>query len=83
VTREQLTARVLELLASVAPDVDPAAVVPTLAFREQFDFDSMDQLNFAIALHQALGVDIPELDYAELSSLDRAVDYLVRRSQRS
>lgn len=81
--RDELSARVLELLAGVAPDVDPAGVVPSLPFRDQFDFDSMDQLNFAIALHQALGVDIPELDYPELASLDRTLAYLEPRLPRT
>lgn len=77
--REQLRARTLELLTGVAPDVDPASVIASVPFRDQFDFDSMDQLNFAIALHQALGVDIPELDYPELASLDRTLAYLEPR----
>ena len=78
-TTEDLSARVLELLVSVAPDVDPDAVRPDEAFRDQFDFDSMDTLNFAIALHGAFGVDVPETDYAELASLAKCVRYLERR----
>jgi acyl carrier protein len=77
-TTDDIAARVLALLQQVAPDVDPASVVPSLAFRDQFDFDSMDTLNFAIALHKDFGIDVPELDYGELSSLNRTVAYLQR-----
>jgi acyl carrier protein len=71
-----LKGRVLELLASVAPDVDIHAVRPELEFREQFDFDSMDVFNFAAALHAAFGLDIPERDYRQLLSLNGCIAYL-------
>ena len=77
--REQLARRVLELLMTIAPDVEAESVIPGIAFRDQFDFDSMDTLNFAIALHREFGVDVPETDYANLASLDRCVAYLAGR----
>jgi hypothetical protein len=39
----------------------------------------MDTLNFAIALHRELGVDVPEADYSHLASLDKCVAYLAPR----
>jgi hypothetical protein len=39
----------------------------------------MDTLNFAIALHRDLGVEVPEADYARLASLDKCVAYLADR----
>jgi len=74
--REQLAARVLELVTEIAPDVDAATVIPGTDFRDQFDFDSMDTLNFAIALKRDLGVEVPESDYSQLASLDKCVSYL-------
>jgi len=74
--REDLAARVLALVTEIAPDVDPASVIAGIDFREQFDFDSMDTLNFAIALHRELGVEVPEAEYSRLASLDKCVAYL-------
>jgi acyl carrier protein len=74
--REQIAQRVLELLTGIAPDVEAASVVPGIDFRDQFDFDSMDTLNFAIALNREFGVEVPEADYAQLASLDKCVQYL-------
>ena len=54
-------------------------MIPGIAFRDQFDFDSMDTLNFAIALHREFGVEVPETDYANLASLDKCVAYLAER----
>jgi acyl carrier protein len=77
--RDQLAAHVVALVTGIAPDVDPASVIPGIDFRDQFDFDSMDTLNFAIALHRDLGVDVPEADYSRLASLDKCVAYLAER----
>ncbi len=71
-----LEQRLRELVAQVAPDVDPLAITRDLAFRQQFDFDSMDQLNFAVAIHEALGVEVPERDYPALASLASAEAYV-------
>jgi acyl carrier protein len=77
--REDLAAKVLALVTEIAPDVDPASVIAGVDFRDQFDFDSMDTLNFAIALHRDLGVEVPEAEYSRLASLDKCVAYLADR----
>lgn len=78
-TREELRACLVELVTGVAPDVDGASIDPDADFREQFDFDSMDTLNFAVAIHDRLGVDVPETDYARLAGLGKAIVYLEKR----
>jgi acyl carrier protein len=77
--RQALAARVLQLVTEIAPDVDPATVLPGVDFRDQFDFDSMDTLNFAIAINRELGIDVPETDYSQLASLDKCVAYLAAK----
>ena len=77
--REDLAARVLALVTEIAPDIDPASVIASVDFRAQFDFDSMDTLNFAIALHRDLGVEVPEAEYSRLASLDKCVAYLAEQ----
>ncbi len=74
--REELAAKLLVMVTDIAPDVDPATVIPGIDFRDQFDFDSMDTLNFAIALHRELGVEVPEAEYSKLASLDKCLAYL-------
>ena len=77
--RDELARRILALLTEIAPDVDPGGVIAAVDFRNQFDFDSMDTLNFAIALHRELGVDVPEAEYSRLASLDKCVEYLAAK----
>jgi acyl carrier protein len=67
---------VLEELNNIAPEVDLAAVDPTADLHEAIDIDSMDFLNFVTALHHRLGVDIPELDYPKLITIDGTIRYL-------
>ena len=67
------------MLRKVAPDVDLVALDSGVDLREQADLDSVDFLNLVVGLHQALGVDVPETDYDELTTLDGAVAYLERR----
>jgi acyl carrier protein len=76
VTQEELREVVVQALTGVAPEINPAAVQPGVSFRDQFDLDSMDFLNFVLALHDRLGLDIPEVDYPKLMTLDGAVAYL-------
>ena len=73
-----IRSKVLDALASVAPEIDPAQIRPQVPLRDQLDVDSMDFLNFAIALHKEFQVDIPERDYPKLATLDGCVDYLSR-----
>lgn len=40
----------------------------------------MDFLNFVLALHERLGVDIPEVGYPRLYSLEGAVAYLASKA---
>lgn len=81
-TPQEIEQRVLQAFLDVAPDVDPAHLERDVAFRDQFDFDSMDTLSFAIGLHQAFGIEVPETDYRELASVRAATDYLAKRLAR-
>jgi acyl carrier protein len=67
---------VWEALGGVAPDIEPDKLDTMRNIRDQVDFDSMDFLNFVIALHRRYGLDIPESDYPQLFNIDGAVHYL-------
>ena len=77
---QDVKAGILSVLASVAPELEPELLVPDRPLRRQVDLDSMDWLNFLVGLHQTFGVDIPEVDYVRLVTLDDIERYLVARS---
>ncbi|MFW3615480.1 acyl carrier protein [Billgrantia antri] len=77
--REELRATVLDELAAIAPDIDIAQIDDRARLRDEYDLDSMDALNLLVSVHQRLGVNIPEGDYARMHSLQELLDYLEPR----
>ncbi len=69
---------IAEILAAIAPEADLATVSGDEDMREALDLDSMDFMNFIVALHERTGIDIPEADYARLHTLGGAIAYLSR-----
>ena len=78
-TRDEIGATVIQLLGEVAPEADLTRIKPEVSFRDQLDIDSMDFLNFVIALHDRLHVEIPETDYPKVATLNGCVEYLSAR----
>jgi len=78
-TDAELKQHIIDAIQQVAPETDPAAVPPDADLREELDLDSMDYLNVVITLHEALGIEIPEVDYPELTTMAGGVAYLHRR----
>ena len=63
-------------LRQVAPDADLHQVGPGETLQEALDLDSIDFLNLVTGLHEATGLEIPERDYPQLSTLEGAISYL-------
>jgi acyl carrier protein len=78
-TEQDIRSVVQEELGNIAPEMDLTTLEPSADLREALDIDSMDFLNFVIALHGSLNVDVPEADYPKLGTLNGAVDYLANR----
>jgi len=75
-TQDEIRSSILRALGGVAPEADLETLQVNLPFREQLDIDSMDFLNFLIALHKDLRVEIPEKDYDKLATLQGCIAYL-------
>jgi acyl carrier protein len=79
VTRPEIREKVVQALASVAPEVDPGTIGADIPLRDQVDLDSMDFLRFVVELHEQVGVEVPERDYGRLATLAGAVEYVAAR----
>jgi len=77
-TAEEIRQVVLAELKRIAPELEDVA--PTKPLRDQVDLDSMDWLNFLVALNERLKIEIPEADYRKLGTLEQIVDYLAKKS---
>lgn len=81
-SNDEIFAALTETLAQIAPEGDFGSLKPDRPLRDQLDIDSFDFLRWMIALHERLGVEIPEADYARLATLNGAVEYLAALKQK-
>jgi acyl carrier protein len=75
-TDDQIRRVYLEELTRIAPDLDAASIGENDHLQDDLELDSMDILNLVTALHQRIGVDIPEADYPQIATLAKATGYL-------
>lgn len=80
---EALRAAIVDSLREIAPQADFGRLGDADDIRDSLDLDSMDILNFVIALHGRTGIDVPERDYSKLGTMAKAVGYLAARADRS
>lgn len=79
-TRDEIRATVLRILGEIAPEADLTQLKSDVSFRDQLDIDSMDFLNFVIALDEELDIQIPESDYPQLLTLDGCIEHITLRT---
>ena len=79
-TEAEIKSAIFAGLRQIAPESDPASLRPDQKIREALDIDSFDFLSFLVALHEKLGVEIPEADYGKLTTLDDMVRYLAGKA---
>lgn len=75
-THDEIHDAVVRCLCQIAPEADPSSLRSNVSLRDQLDIDSMDFLNFMIALHKEFQVEIPEALYPQLSTLDGCIEFL-------
>ncbi len=75
---EEIRARVMKTLSGIVPELESSTLKMGASLRDQLDIDSMDFLNFLIALHQEFAVDVPESDAGKLGTIDACVAYLTQ-----
>jgi acyl carrier protein len=73
---ETIRTLVIEAVQTVAPEMEASDINPDEDLREACDIDSMDFLNFILALKNSSGVSIPEIDYPQINTLNKMVGYL-------
>lgn len=69
-------AKLLKLLQPIAPEADMQSLSSDDNLREELDIDSVDWLNFIVSIDEEFGIDIPEADYDQLTTLDSIIRYL-------
>ena len=75
-TAEETRQVVLDIIADIAPDEDLSSLKDDRTLRDQIDLDSMDFLDIVMELRKRHGIEVPEVDYMELSTMGGCVRYL-------
>ncbi len=81
-TKEQIKANILEIIAQIIPDEDLSNLKGDIPIREQVELDSMDFLDIIMELRKRYGIEVPENDYMQLAMLDGSVAYLEPRMKK-
>jgi acyl carrier protein len=79
ITEAQLKETIFKLLGRIAPEADFDTLDPNEDIRVALDIDSFDFLNFLIALNEELGVEVPEADYGQVTTLKDLLSYVSAR----
>lgn len=79
-TEQEATELIGAVLHGIAPEVDLRSADADGDLQEQLDIDSMDFLNLVEGVHDRTGIDIPERDYPQVSTLRGLVRYVMARS---
>jgi acyl carrier protein len=81
-TKEQIKATILEIIAQIIPDEDLSNLKGNIPLREQVELDSMDFLDIIMELRKRYGIEVPENDYVQLATLDGSAAYLEPRMKK-
>jgi acyl carrier protein len=73
---EEIRSISIRIMGRIAPEAPLDNIDPGRRLRDQFDFDSVDFLNFVMELQEAFKIQIPEVDYPSLATLKGCIEYL-------
>lgn len=73
-TRDEIAQAIIDIVSEIAPDEDWSALGMEESLRGKLE--SMDFLDVVMELRKQYGVEVPESDYGQLSTLASCVDYL-------
>ncbi|TVP45946.1 MAG: acyl carrier protein [Gemmatimonadales bacterium] len=78
-SQDRVRTGIRDAFRRIAPEVDLESIDPSANLREEADLDSVDALNLIVLLDENLGVEIPESDYDQITTLADMRRYLTAR----
>jgi acyl carrier protein len=75
-TNDEARELMRSVLRLIAPEADLDSVVEGETIQEALELDSIDFLQFVTGLAEATGLEMPERDYPQLSTVEGCVTYL-------
>lgn len=78
-TQQKIQQIILTAIQEVAPEIAQDDIDVDEDIREECDLDSMDFLNYIIALKKYTGVSIAEGDYTQVNTFNKMLTYLTEK----
>lgn len=77
---DAIKSAIIEAILQIAPEVEAEEIESDANIQRSLEIDSFDFLKILTALHEKLGIEVPESDYAEVDTLNRMTRYFSSRS---
>jgi len=75
-TSNEISALIGKHLHQIAPEADLDTLDPDDDIRYQLDIDSMDFFRLMVAISDALGIAVPEEEYAGLVTMNKIIAFI-------
>jgi acyl carrier protein len=77
-TRTKIEEQVLEALGAAVPAAKARDLEPKVLIRDQVELDSMDYLNFVLAVERRFSIRVPPTSYPLFATVENAVQCVGR-----
>lgn len=81
-TKDQIRRTIIEQILLIAPEIEEEEIEPDENLQRSLEIDSFDFLKVLTGMYEQLGVQVPEADYAKVSTLEDMTDYFAQRQER-
>ncbi|WP_286819389.1 acyl carrier protein [Desulfobacter sp. UBA2225] len=77
--KEQIKTSIIQQILIIAPDLEYDDIPSDENLQNSLEIDSYDFLHLLTALYEQLGVQVPEVDYGKVDTLNRMAEYFAER----
>lgn len=78
-TKHKLKESIIKQILEIAPDIEEEEIKPNENLQSSLEIDSFDFLKILTAMHEEVGVEVPEADYSKVDTLERMAEYFSER----
>ncbi|GFZ44990.1 Putative acyl carrier protein, mitochondrial [Saitozyma sp. JCM 24511] len=77
ISKEDIQSRVLDVMKTFEK-VDGGKLSPTAAFTSDLGLDSLDAVEVVMAIEEEFGIEIPDAEADEITTVAQAIDYIAK-----
>jgi len=78
-TKEEIKNIVIQQILEIAPDIEEGDIEPVENLQSSLEIDSFDFLKILTGMNEQIGVEVPEVDYYKVDTLEHMVNYFFDR----